>query len=179
MDKNILNVLDAREQRWEMRKSLAEKCNCTIITITLCIPLSYRTGEEFWPVFLHLCKAFYKILLSKDNSVHYEGCIRSEDGPAFFISAEAEAEEIKKICVYAEETIPGGRMLDIDVMNSDKKQIGRSDIGLSPRKCFICENPACLCVSRRLHSSDQVAVYVYKLKKETEKITETIDLDKL
>jgi len=179
MDKDLLNVLDAREKRWEMRKSLAEKCNCTIITITLCIPLAYRIGEELWPVFLRLCKAFYKILLSKENRVHYEGCIRSDDGPAFFISAGAEAEEIKKICVYAEETIPGGRMLDIDVMNSDKKQIGRSDIGLPARKCFICDNPAYLCVSRRLHSSEQVAEYVDKLKKETEKLTETIDLDKL
>lgn len=179
MDKDILNVLDAREQRWEMRKSLAEKSSSTIITITLCIPLNYRTGEEFWPVFLRLCKAFYKILISEDNSVHYEGCIRCEDGPAFFISSRAEAEEIKKICVYAEETIPGGRMLDIDVMNRDKKQISRSDIGLPPRKCFICDNPAYLCVSRRLHSSEEVAVWVNKLKKETEKLTETIDLDKL
>ncbi|MDV3426369.1 MAG: citrate lyase holo-[acyl-carrier protein] synthase [Bacillota bacterium] len=179
MDKDLLNVLYAREERWEMRKSLAEKCKGTIITITLCIPLAYRIGEELWPVFLKLCKAFYKILLSKDNSVHYEGCIRSYDGPAFFISTGAEAEEIKKICVYAEETIPGGRMLDIDVMDSDKKQIGRSDIGLPPRKCFICDSPAYLCVSRRLHSSEQVAVCVDKLKKEAEKLTETIDLDKL
>lgn len=171
MDKNLLKVLDAREQRWEMRKNLAEKCNCCIITVTLCIPVDFRTDEEFWKIFLGLCKTFYRNLIIRDNTVHSEGYIRSEDGPAFFISTKVEAKEIKKICVEAEETIPGGRMLDIDVMNRDKVQICRSDIGLPPRKCFICDNPAYLCVSRRLHSSDQISAYVNKLKKETENST--------
>lgn len=172
MDKDLLKVLDAREQRWEMRKALAEKCKSSIITVTLCVPLSFRMKDEFYQIFLKLCKVFYEKLIIADNRAHSEGFIRSDDGPVFFISTKAEAKEIKKICAQAEETIPGGRMLDIDVMDSDKIQLSRSDIGLPPRKCFICDNPSSVCVSRRLHSIDQISAYVDKLKKETEKLTE-------
>lgn len=166
MNQNILKVLDSREERWEMRKNLAEKYNSTIISITLCIPLALRINEDFWNIFLNLCTKFYKNLKQRDKTANFEGHMRGCDGPAYFISSKEQAEEIKKLCVDYEENIPGARMLDIDVMNSEKIQISRSDIGLPPRKCFICNNPAYLCVSGRAHSPEQINNYIYKLKNE-------------
>jgi holo-ACP synthase CitX len=133
-----------------------------------------RINEEFWNIFLNLCTYFYNNLLVKDTTAHFEGYKRGCDGPVYFISSKAKAEEIKKICVQAEENIPGARMLDIDVMDSKKVQISRSDIGLSPRKCFICDNPAYLCVSGRIHSKDQILFHVEKLKMEALKIRNSL-----
>jgi len=166
MDNELLKVLAARDKRWEMRKKLVEKRQSCLITITMCVPVAFRTDEEFWELFQHLCSKFWEILIFRGYSANFEGYIRGYDGPAYFVSTKSEAKEIKKICVESEETIPGGRMLDIDVMDSDGTPIGRSDIGLPPRKCFICENTAAICVSRKLHSREEIAEYVEQLKEQ-------------
>lgn len=167
MDKELLSVLVAREQRWEMRKMLAEKRHNCIISITLCVPVIFRTAEEYWIVFQQLCRSFCEFLVSCDQKVSFEGYLRGSDGPAFFISTSAEANMIKKICMEAEEAIPGGRMLDIDVMDYDGTPVSRSNIGLPPRKCFICDKPASLCVSRKLHSQEEIYAHVERLKEQT------------
>lgn len=166
MDKELLKVLGAREQRWNIRKKLVEKRHSCIITITLCIPLIFRTDEEYWTLFLQLCRRFFKVLISIGQQVRFEGCMRNDDGPAFFISTKTNAKEMKRICVEAEELIPGGRILDIDIMNSDGIPISRSDINLPPRKCFVCENPAMACVSRKLHSEEEIYFCVKQLKEQ-------------
>lgn len=168
MDKELIKMLKAREQRWEMRKTLAEKLRCCIVTITLCVPLAFRVDEEYWELFQRLYMAFYEMLIVNGHHVNFEGCMRSDDGPAIFISTDSEAKTVKRICVEAEETIPGGRILDIDVMDREGNPIGRSDIDLPPRKCFLCENPAALCVSRKLHPSEEISAWVKQLKKQAE-----------
>lgn len=169
MDKELLSVLEAREQRWQMRKMLVEKRQSCLITLTLCIPAVFRTGEEFLPIFQRLCRSFCDILELRGQSFSIEGHLRGSDGPAFFISTKAEAGRIKEICVEAEEAIAGGRMLDIDVMDSGGIPVSRTDIGLPQRKCFICDKPAASCVSRRLHSPEEVNAQVMRLKTEVEK----------
>jgi len=169
MDKELLSVLEAREQRWQLRKMLVEQRHSCLITITLCIPAAFRTGEEFWLIFQRLCRSFCDILERCGQSFHIEGHLRGSDGPAFFISTKAEAGRIKEICVEAEETIAGGRMLDIDVMDSGGTPVSRTDIGLAQRKCFICDKPAASCVSRRLHSTEEVKAQVERLKRQAEK----------
>lgn len=166
MDMELLKVLEAREQRWKMRRELVEKRHTCLITITLCVPVIFRTDDEFYTLFMKLCNSFLEIFITRGYKAEFEGCIRGDDGPAFFISTETEAKEVKKVCVEAEETIPGGRMLDIDVMDSHGTPVDRSDIGLPPRKCFVCENPASVCVSRKLHSSEEISSRVQELKKQ-------------
>lgn len=174
MDIELLKVLDAREKRWEMRKKLVEREHCCLITITLCVPVVFRTDEEFWIIFQQLCRKFYDILDSYDYKTNIEGYIRGDDGPAVFITSKTEANMIKRLCVEAEDTIPFGRILDIDVMDYKGKPICRSDIGLPPRKCFICDNPAVLCVSRKFHSSDEIYAHVEQIKEKIKGCTKRI-----
>ena len=166
MDIKLLKVLDAREERWIRRRMIVQKNKRCLITVTLCVPFNYRTSDEFYEIFLNLCREFWDILIYKGYKVYSEGYMRNEDGPAFFVSTEDNAFKIKKICAETEDTITGGRMLDIDVMDSEGNPISRSDIGLPPRKCFVCNKPASVCVSRKLHSSDEISAVVEQLKKQ-------------
>nr|WP_015295826.1 citrate lyase holo-[acyl-carrier protein] synthase [Tepidanaerobacter acetatoxydans] len=77
MDIELLKVLEAREQRWNTRKKLVEKRNGCIITITLCVPIIFRKDEEFYMLFLQLCKKFFRALISGGYQVCFEGCMRS------------------------------------------------------------------------------------------------------
>ncbi|MEG1942712.1 MAG: citrate lyase holo-[acyl-carrier protein] synthase, partial [Angelakisella sp.] len=76
---------------------------------------------------------------------------------------------IKHICVTAEEKIHGGRMLDIDVMDSSGTPVGRSQLGLPPRCCFVCHEPAAVCVSRRLHPTEEILRRAHELLEEAKK----------
>ncbi len=166
MDKELQKVLKAREERWKMRKLLVEKWQSCLVTVTLCVPVKFRTSNEFRIIFRKLCSSFKELLVTKGEALSFESFLQSDDGPAFFIIINNEAEEIKRICVEAEELIPGGRMLDIDVMNSCGVPVGRNDIGLPSRKCFICEKPAAICVSRKLHSPEETYSRVEQFKAE-------------
>jgi len=64
--------------------------------------------------------------------------------------------------IETEESISGGRLLDIDVMNKDGAVVSRELLGFPPRKCFICDKPAIICASRRLHSQQELADAIEK-----------------
>jgi holo-ACP synthase CitX len=149
-----------------MRKAIVERERCCLITITLCLPVAFRIDEGFWIIFQQLCRGFYEILDSGGYKANFDSSIRGHDGPAAFITTKTDAEIIKRLCIEAEETIPFGRILDIDVMDYEGKPISRNDLGLAPRKCFICDNPAALCVSRKLHSSEEIYTYVERIKEQ-------------
>lgn len=166
MDNELLKVLEAREHRWNTRKELAKSLHRSIITITLCVPLAFRTDKEYEEVFLYLCRSFFDDLVCSGHIANYEGTLEGADGPVFIISVDYDAELMKRVCVEAEETIPGGRLLDIDVMDENGTPISRNDIGIPQRKCFLCDNSASSCVSRRLHSPEEVADWVKHMKKQ-------------
>ncbi len=77
--------------------------------------------------------------------------------------ASAPAARVKAACVAAERLLPGGRMLDIDVMDRQGEPVGRDALGLPPRQCFVCRQPAAVCVSRKVHSREEVRQRVEEL----------------
>ena len=163
MNDELSNVLAAREQRWETRLSIVRTSKKSLITITLCLPVAFRTQEQYEPLFEQLCNQFRTWLSEEGIQTEFEGMLRGDDGPAFLLTTETEAGELKKHCVMAEEQISGGRMLDIDVMDAQGNPIGRSDIGLPPRLCFLCDNPAAICVAGKRHSKDEIADFAMLL----------------
>ncbi|WHH61194.1 citrate lyase holo-[acyl-carrier protein] synthase [Petroclostridium sp. X23] len=164
INQELLKVLAAREQRWEMRRKLVKEKRRCLITVTLCIPIVYRTDDEFCTLFQYFCRTFLSSLILNGHHAYFEDYICGEDGPAFFISIETEAKSIKRICVKVEENVTGARMLDIDVMDIDGTPVGREDIAIAPRRCFICDNSAMVCVSKRRHSPDEISTCVEQLK---------------
>ena len=45
-----------------------------------------------------------------------------------------------------------GRLFDIDVLDAGGKKLSREDLGLPPRKCLLCEQPAHACARSRTHT---------------------------
>lgn len=156
VDQNLLSaVLDDRERRWKRRMELSKKCD-TLVSITLCLPLRYRSQDN-WKAFLRqradeteciIQQAGFPVL-GRDES---EGA----DGLCLFLLSAGGA-ELKKICIALEE-LPGGRFLDIDLTGD--KPISRRDLGLPPRKCFVCGAPAAECVALRRHSEKEIDIAV-------------------
>lgn len=167
MKYTLEEVLDAREKRWNIRQKISNslKDGC-LISVTLCVPQSFRINSEYKALFNILCDRIKDIFDNRKITIRFEKAIYGADGPAMFFSASSSPEVVKRISVLAEESIPGARLLDVDVTNNKGEVIGREQLGLPPRKCFVCSNPAHTCVSRRLHSSKDIALVIEKIFKE-------------
>lgn len=166
MNEELLRVLDAREARWQRRLALARERGCTLVTVTLCLPVAYRTAPEFHRLMGGLFRRFQAILRERGIPFREEEPLEGADGPALFLTAAAPAGEVKRVCVEAEGLLPGGRMLDIDVMDGRGEPVGRSLLGLPPRRCFVCEEPAAVCVSRKVHTKEQIDGRVEELRRQ-------------
>ena len=145
-------VLDHRERRWQQRMALSRQCD-TLVSLTLCLPLRYR-GREEWKAFLRRQSAeIEKRLSAAGFPVTGRDESDGADGLCLFLLSRGGT-ELKKACVALEEELPGGRFLDIDVTGDEP--VSRRDLGLPPRRCFVCGEPAADCVAMRRHSAKEI-----------------------
>lgn len=152
----LMAVLENRENRWRRRLELAKKCD-TLVSITLCVPIEYRRNDK-WKRALENKAREVEARLSRCGYPVY-GRERAEgaDGLVIFLLTEGGA-KLKRLCTELEEELSGGRLLDIDVTCG--KPLSRMDLGLAPRRCFVCGRPAAECVASRRHSSYEIASIV-------------------
>lgn len=163
-DDKLLRILDARESRWHQRKRMAAQYGQTLVTITLCLPHGCRTHPDYIALFPALCTQVRNCLGREGIALLEPHFLAGEDGPACLFSAKGEAVAIKRFCVEAEQTLPGGRMLDVDILSATGQPIGRSELGLPPRRCFVCQQPAAVCVSGALHPPEEVLARAQELR---------------
>jgi holo-ACP synthase CitX len=73
-------------------------------------------------------------------------------GPYRILVAPAAALDVKTAAVALERDLPGGRLLDLDVLTSDGEPVDRQRLGLEPRRCYVCDQPARECIRLARHS---------------------------
>jgi holo-ACP synthase CitX len=78
-----------------------------------------------------------------------------ETGFEAYLPVEMPAIELKRLCCGIEDSHPLGRLMDIDVICEDGP-LGRSQVGLEPRKCLLCGNEARLCMRMRSHTREEL-----------------------
>ncbi len=156
MNKELADVLEAKEQRWNKRLKLSKTEKCTVISISLCVPLKYRTNEECKDIFYEICRLYENYTAEKGLHLISKGKIDGADGPTIFYTAAEDAVSVKKISVEFESLKKPFRITDIDIMNEKSEPIGRESIGLAPRKCFICDNDSAVCVKAKTHTKEEM-----------------------
>ena len=153
VDRDLLNeVLDAREQRWNRRMELSSVCD-TLISMTLCLPLRYRGTAEMKTLLRIRADETASALHNAGFPVSGREELDGPDGLCIFLLTRGGA-EVKRLCVRLEEKFSLGRFLDIDVTCG--APLSRKDLGLPPRRCFVCGSPAAECVSVRKHSEKEI-----------------------
>lgn len=156
-------MLRAREMRWQRRMELSENTPA-LISVTLCVPLPFRLCPEGKTLLRDSAERLIKEL--RRAGAYPEGlCGEAEwtdgaDGPCVFISCGTDAQAVKRLCVEAEETLLLGRFLDVDVTAQGGQPIGRAELGLPPRRCFLCGRPAAECVASSRHDPAEIAAFI-------------------
>ena len=165
INERLQEVLRAREERVINQKRLIKKYNLPLLSITLNIPGPEKDNAKIRKIYHECLKAVKKELSKKENTkIIYQKEYFSADGPESFLIVEGlPVKELKKTAVKIEDNHPLGRLFDIDVLNERCYKISRQDIGISLRKCIICNDLAINCITSRKHKRKEIIEKVNKM----------------
>ncbi len=149
----VPDMMMAREARAQMQQTLLLEYPGTAI-VCLCMNIAgpVKTNERIERAFRWGADTVRAVL--KPYETLFDREVHEKTGPEAMICVRADALEAKRRLCALEDGEALGRLLDIDVIAPDGNKVSRTDIGLPPRRCLLCENPAPVCARSRAHAVD-------------------------
>ncbi|MFD3155667.1 citrate lyase holo-[acyl-carrier protein] synthase [Haloimpatiens sp. FM7330] len=152
-------ILDAREKRVEFQNEMIHKFKLPLIAIRVNYPGVNKDNK----LTRKLMEAIDKIVSGIfQYDIHCKIIKFSPEGPIILMSINGESLETKKLCIEIEEKHILGRCIDVDVYDEYGKSISRTELGYSERKCYICGEPAHICVRSQKHSQNEIINFIQK-----------------
>ncbi len=146
-------ILKSREDRAVHQKELLEKYNKPIVSLTINIPGDVKLTKNSIVVFDVAVDAVNTSLGNSivffEKSYHISGC------QAYYV-VDMSAIELKEKMCFIEENHFLGRLIDADVIDISGSHLSRKDIGVSERKCLLCDERATVCARSRRHSINRL-----------------------
>lgn len=156
-DKILLELLRAKDKRAACQKQMIEKFHNTIISFSLNVPGEEKTSQEILNFFNSCVDLIIKSLDENKISINEKIIFNTDYDNYMCLSLSYKnAIEIKKIMTALEEKYSFTRLMDIDIFDGDYRQISRSDLGLEPRKCYICDREAKFCIKNKSHTYEEL-----------------------
>jgi holo-ACP synthase len=159
-EQSLEDILRAREKRVQYQQYLLKKYRNAILSYKLNIPGPIKYNSLIKQIFDEGIYAFKKNFKEFSLVILQERIEYENSGPEYFavfnFSSNLSVYLIKKLTTYIEETHPLGRLYDFDVIDATGKQFSREELGISPRKCLICDNNAFICGRSRAHSVSEL-----------------------
>lgn len=145
------NILAAREKRAFLRRQCAAAGQGTL-SLSLNIPGYPKCAPLFSACFdllLAELKDFFlarRILLCAEQEI----VLRDEAGDFYLapLNPQQAFSDIKAVCENFEETHPLGRIIDVDLTEQQGNPISSHKL----KRCFLCDNPAVVCMREQTHS---------------------------
>lgn len=81
---------------------------------------------------------------------------------ALYAVSGLSVQALKQLAIALEERCPASRLLDLDVLDQEGRQVDRSSLGISPRSCLLCDQPASICARSRAHSREALHCEIKK-----------------
>jgi len=94
--------------------------------------------------------------------VHLTVAVAGTDllGPYRILLAAEPAAAIKPLAVALERDLPGGRVLDLDILTPNGDPVDRGSLGLELRCCYVCDRPARECLLLARHTLQELLAAV-------------------
>ena len=151
----VPDMMNAREARAQAQRMLLERHpGASVVCLCMNIAGPIKRTEKIERAFAWGASAVRAVL--EPYETLFDAEIHEKTGPEAMLCLHGDAQEIKRRLCFLEDGCALGRLLDIDVIAPDGRKLSRTEIGLSPRKCLLCENDAPVCARSRAHSADQL-----------------------
>lgn len=159
----LQDMAAARETRIFRRRALKAQEGEILLQLSVNIPGNQKTSPEITDIYLAglamLRNEFAGEIQKTESFPHFK------TGPEAYLLVKGSLKEVKKRCCKLEKAHPSGRLWDLDVFDSKGQGISRRELGMPPRTCFLCGEPAHLCARSRRHSAAELQAFIRKLCK--------------
>lgn len=155
-DSEINLLLTDKERRYYMQIDLCATYNKPVLSVKVNYPGISKNEHVSLKVFDimkdTIISHFWKTIILTQTII-------SEAGPSLFCVIDQEAASTKLQAISIENQHPLGRLVDLDVFDAKGQMLSRTRLGFPPRKCYLCEGPAHLCVRSKQHSEKDLKQY--------------------
>ncbi len=146
-------LLDSRDKRALYQRQLLERFpEGSLVCLTVQLPGPVKRDSRS----LVIGGAGLSALLNRFGShVSYAEVKDLETGYEAYLMVAQPALEVKRACCRLEREHPLGRLMDMDVMGREGP-VSREQLGLPPRQCLLCSQPARYCMRARTHTPEEL-----------------------
>lgn len=158
---SLQDMLDARDRRSERQRLHFETTpEATLVVATVVAPGEFKLS----PHTDIMARAMIESLKERfaGHILHLEH-IAPVSGHEVWLTLDCPMQEAKQIAVGIEDSHMLGRLFDIDVIQADLRPLSRSDVGMQPRKCLLCQNEARLCMRMHKHTPEEINSFIENL----------------
>ncbi len=156
---NLHSILAAKEERSARIEHLLGDGSSSLVAATMNIPGPRKSSNLINRAFdLALQDLLVELGCSHLFLLHKESGLA---GPyaLFLIKDTIQPLQMKARLVAFENTHPIGRWLDLDVYLKKGTVLGRDELDLPRRRCFLCDEEATVCRRTAKHSLEQVCAF--------------------
>lgn len=146
-------ILKAREERLLNIQRLFDKA-------LICVKANIPGNDKQIRIAYILIRIFKNIII-KQIKVFDILYFDSYDGPYYLLRVDNNL-SLKKQLIDIEETHPLGRFIDLDFFSANDKSVYRNELNLPPRKCYLCNKYAIMCIRNQSHSVSELLAFINK-----------------
>jgi len=141
------SILKARQQRWDNLMHLSHTCKSgCIVTIAGNAPGAMKDSPALRELIARAEKA-----MVDDAEALTIGSYGDAAGYIVFMRSQMNMQDAKTAAVSIESKHEWNRLLDIDIYGKGGSSADRRSMGLAPRKCLLCGEPAADCIRTQRH----------------------------
>ena len=160
---DLKEVLENRDRRREeIRKKLLIHPEKTVISYKLNIPGPEKINSGLVAIFDRGLEEITDKIKESAWDFEISEIWEAKTGKEAIILVDGDGFDVKRAMVDIEEGSSLARLFDIDVSRKGY-DISRKDLGLSERKCLICDKPVTSCARSRRHSVEEMQAYIEKI----------------
>ncbi len=151
-------LLHSRDERHALQQQLIQQHpGGTLLCLTVVMPGSVKrnlysvvTAQAALTALLDRLGEHIKATRARDLATGYEA----------YLITDLPALEAKRVTCDIEDSLPLGRLFDIDVMDADGVPISRQTVGGEPRRCLLCDHESRWCMRNHSHSQEELMAHI-------------------
>ena len=145
-------LLAARERRAHWQAHWHARHGGTLVVLSVLTPGAVKSHAFGRAVFAAALPVLDCLWQARGWRVIAHCHWQEDSGEVAWWSVDAPAHTLKRQLLLLEESLPVGRLWDIDVIGADGKPLSRQALGQAPRRCLVCNDDAKICARERRHS---------------------------
>lgn len=160
---SIEDVLSGKERKAQIQQELMDLYHVTVIGLAINMPGNIKYNNLIVEFFSGALNNLRHKLITLGVRILEERNCHMLSGPIAALAVDMTPEAAKTLAVEIELADAYGRLLDIDVYATDGRQISRTDLGLPPRRCLLCDEHFTVCMREKRHSMEELVARAYAL----------------